>query len=113
MKLWLSRIWHSSELKWMGIIAILFVFIIFGVYLWDSTNNEMNGKPIPNGVTIVYKETEYRGALNILRYEAFDTNGVMYYITADNFKTLQVPQLVGQGLYLLPDGKTVTSIGGN
>jgi hypothetical protein len=55
----------------------------------------MNGEPIPAGVNIIYKETEYRGALNILRYEAFDTNGIMYYITADNFKTLQVPQLVG------------------
>ena len=107
-----KKIIKSNEFKWLIAITLLFILIIFGTHLWDSINTAMNGEPIPAGVNIIYKETEYRGALNILRYEAFDTNGIMYYITADNFKTLQVPQLVGQGLYLMPDGKEVTSIGG-
>ena len=102
---------NSEYFKVTMIVLIICGIFTFGAYLFNSSI-AMNGEPIPAGVNIIYKKTEYRGALNILRYEAFDTNGIMYYITADNFKTLQVPQLVGQGLYLMPDGKEVTSIGG-
>ena len=102
MKNFVRQVW--SEHYFVLGFAIFLLFVYVGVNMFNSINNDMSGKPIPNDVTIIYKQTERRGALNILRYEAFDANNTMYFITQSDFASLKVPQLTDKGIFIMPDG---------
>jgi hypothetical protein len=89
-----------SIFKWFIVIVVL----LMGFFIFRETRSIVTPsiyKELPR--ELAYKYMGHNMVGDTL-YVVYDQSNYRYYINREQFITLNVPQLIGEGLYLMPDG---------